>query len=178
MKKVIIAAAASLFAVSAYANTAFDGLYGGIAGSYGQSKAEGLKDDGFSGGIYGGYGLTFDKFYLGGEAKADFGGFKFSEDGMSAEKEYGYGVSARAGYLVNKDTLGYGIVGYERGRIEFSEAGAASKENIDGITFGAGVERMLKNNVAVRGEVTHTKWDADDVDIKETKGTIGIGIRF
>lgn len=178
MKKFLIASVLSLFAVSAHADTAFDGLYGGVTGSYGKSKAEHMKDNAFTGGVYGGYGLTFDKFYLGGEAKGDFGGFKLKDGTLTAEKKFGFGASARAGYLINDKTLGYGIAGWERARIDVSEAGVKAKEDVNGFTFGAGVERIVKGNISVRSEVTHTKWKADEVNIKETKGTIGVGLRF
>ena len=74
MKKTLFLAVAAAFlsAPAMAQDTAFDGLYLGLQGGYGQVSPDGGdKDSGFSGGAYGGYGVTFGKLYVAGEASVD-----------------------------------------------------------------------------------------------------------
>lgn len=175
MNKIIIASATILLmSVTAHADGAFDGFYAGIDGMYNNTKIDGEKDGSFSGRANAGYGKTFNKVYLGGEANLDFSGFDLKIDDEKVKKEIGYGVTGRVGYEFSQQYLGYGLLGYERARVEI----AGDKEDFDGFRYGAGVETKVQNNISLRTEISQARLKKDDVKIKDLKTTVGLAYRF
>lgn len=175
MNKIIIASATMLLmSASAHADGAFDGFYAGVDGMYNHTKIDGEKDSSFGGRVNAGYGKTFNKVYLGGEANLDFSGFDLKIDDEKVKKEIGYGVTGRVGYEFSQQYLGYGLVGYERARVEI----AGDKEDFDGFRYGAGVETKIQNNISLRTEISQARLKKDDVKIKDLKTTVGLAYRF
>lgn len=179
MKKTLFMAVAAAFlsAPAMAQDTAFDGLYLGLQGGYGQVSPDGGdKDSGFSGGAYGGYGVTFGKLYVAGEASVDLSAVDPSVGGVDIEKEWGYGASARVGVLVGKKAVAYGIGGWERG--EFKAGGVSFSD--DGWKAGAGFETLLPNGLTARTEFTYTSWGGSGSapEAGEYRTTFGVGARF
>jgi len=182
MKKLLITVAIlAIGAVSAHADSAFEGLYAGVEGGFGHTSPDvGNKDSAFSGGAYAGYGLTFDKFYLGAEAGIGLNGTEFSSGGVTYSREFQYGATAKAGYVVTPKHLVYGLVGYERAEVKADDGVTVAKGTNDGIRFGAGTETFVAKNVTARSEVSYTDWRGKGglPDSGEWKGTVGLGVRF
>lgn len=175
MNKLIIASATLLLmGATAHADGAFDGFYAGVDGMYNRTKIDGEKDNAFAGRLNAGYGKTFNKVYLGGEANLDFSGFDLKIDNEKVKKEIGYGVTGRVGYEFSPQYLGYGLVGYERARVEIGN----DKEDFDGFRYGAGVETKVQKNISVRTEISQAHLKKDAVKIKDLKTTVGLAIRF
>lgn len=180
MKKLLIASAAALVlgASGAQADSAFEGLYAGVEGSYGNFKADGGgKDGAFAGGAFAGYGFTFDKIYLGAEGGVNVSGTEFTHGGLTYSRRFGYGATAKAGYLVTPKHLAYGLAGYERAEFKASDG---TKGTNDGFRFGIGGETVVRNNITARTELSYTDWNDRDGMPKagEWRGTVGFGIRF
>lgn len=180
MKKLIIALAATVLAASAaHADSAFDGFYAGVNGSYGKVDAGPSDDTAFSGSAFAGYGVTFDKFYFGAEADAGLSGAEIKDGGTTFEQKWNYGATARVGYVVSPKVLAYGVAGWHRAELE-AKNGASEDASADGLSFGFGAETFVKKNVTARSELTYTDWNGKDgaPDAKEIKTTVGLAVRF
>lgn len=196
MKKILIATAAIgavAFASAANAGPAksFDGPYvGAEVGAAVSSTKEvdvfgksDLYGQGLVGGGFLGYGLTFDKFYVGAEANGSLTNLETKAWDSALEKKYGLGLAARAGYLLSPATLGYGVVGWERGRFDLKTINDAShKFWADGLRVGAGLEQGITDNVAMRGELNLVMWQGKDFRVKsdahEINAKVGLSYRF
>lgn len=182
MKKYFLASVALALSLGvAHAGEAnFDGAYGGVQGAYSRLDGGDVDLDGFGGGAFGGYGKTFGNWYVGGELSVDYNKVDGSKNGVDLEKKYSYGVAARAGYLVAPKVLGYGVVGWERGKFEAKAAGAKESEELNGLRVGIGAETFVKDNVSVRTEVNYVDWKgkggADDG--KEWRANVGVAYHF
>jgi len=195
MKKILLASAALgaalAFGSAAYAGPAksFDGPYVGVEAGVGVSNTSvpapasaDLYGQGAFGGIFAGYGKTFNSFYVGGEANGSFGNIETEDFAGTLEKNLGYGVAARAGYVLGSSTLGYGVLGWERGRFELKDTIGTEKDWVDGLRLGAGVEQGVSDSVSLRGELNFVKWqDKDfsyDVEAHEINAKVGLSYRF
>lgn len=182
MKKYLLASVALALSlgVAHAGDSKFDGAYGGVSTSYGSGKNSDVDVDGFGGGAFGGYGKTFGNWYVGGELNADFSTADGSEGGVKLEKKYSYGVAARAGYLLNEKILGYGVLGWERGKFEGKDAAGKVSDDLNGIRVGLGVETFVHNNVSLRGELNYIDWKDKDGfgDGHEYRANIGVAYHF
>lgn len=182
MKKYLLASVALALSlgVAHAGDSKFDGAYGGVSASYGSGKNSDVDVVGFGGGAFGGYGKTFGNWYVGGELNADFSTADGSEGGVKLEKKYSYGVAARAGYLLNEKILGYGVLGWERGKFEGKDAAGKVSDDLNGIRVGLGVETFVHNNVSLRGELNYVDWKDKDGfgDGHEYRANIGVAYHF
>jgi len=195
MKKTLLAAigAALAFASPASAGPAdtLNGPYlgaeagGSVSGTTVETEAGSydLYGQGAAGGIFAGYGMTFGNFYVGGEVNGTFGSLKSEDLGASIEKDYGYGLAARGGYLLGSGTLGYGVIGWERARFDLKDEVSSSKEWVDGLRLGAGIEQAVSDTVTARGELNFIKWQGkdfgvDNIDAHEINAKVGLSYRF
>jgi len=187
MKKTFLAAAAALALTAGVAHAApknFDGFYvgaeigGAVAGT--ENLGADFYGNGFTGGIFGGYGATFNDFYVGAELNGSITNLDTDFGNASLKKKHGYGIAARLGYLFAPSTLGYGVVGWERGRFELSSNGVDDSAWVDGLKVGAGLEYALDRNLSVRGELAFINWDKKDVGTKshEIDAKVGVAYHF
>ncbi len=190
----------ALSATPALAKSAFDGPYVGVAAGYtwlnpdSETRVPGtnLNDrvdesaDGFTGAAFFGYGRTFDAFYLGGEAEIGWSDleetFRVGPNPYGYEAGLTYGLSARAGYLVDRDTLVYGRVGWQRTELDVTSqlnnivtiGGIIPRidesQDLDAWRVGGGVERVVGQNLLVRAEYNYTNYE--DVTLRYT-GNLG-----
>ena len=130
-----------------------------------------LADSGILGGVRLGYDQQFGRV-VGGV----FGEYNWS--GISGHDGQ-WGLGARAGFLVNSNTLLYALAGYSQTEYDFG----FKKQTFGGAMVGGGVEVALTKNVFVGAEYSHafygkeTLFDADvpgghekiDADIDEDR---------
>lgn len=124
-------------------------------------------------GLFVGYGAMRDRLYAGVEIETDISGVNWNierdPDGRiySAERDYSAAVSARLGWRFGDSALLYGRVGAVRTRFEIPyETGGAtahSKEKVDGLRFGAGMEVALGDQTRLRLDYAVTEYDRYDV---------------
>lgn len=186
MKKFLFPAVAALLLTVGAAHAApknFDGFYAGasVGGSVSRTGIAGvdLYGEGAKIGLLGGYGISFENFYFGAEANGSWANLETKVGGTTLEKDYGYGIGGRLGYVITPTTLGYGIVGWERGR--FETTGVHGENWADGLKLGAGVEQVIADNITLRGELSAVNWkkkDLDNVEVREIGAKLGLAYRF
>ena len=181
MKKIYLAsvALALSFGAAHAGDSAFDGAYVGVQGDYVNGQNADIDVDGIGGGAFGGYGKSFGDWYVGGEISVGVSGADGSNAAASVEKKYAYGVAARAGYVFGDKVLGYGIVGWERGKFEGKVAFGDVSEELNGLRVGLGAETFVSEAVSVRTEVNYVDWkDKGSFGGDEWRANVGVGYYF
>ena len=91
-------------------------------------------------------------------------------------------LTARAGYLVNDNTLIYGRGGYTNARVNTSIEDAAglrsASENRDGWLVGGGVEHALTDNLSARVEYRYSDLSEGDAKFDRHQALFGVSYRF
>lgn len=141
-----------------------------------------------TGGLFAGYDKTINgRFVLGAEGGLDFasdnevttsaGGTSYSVD-----PKYSFDLTARAGYLVNPQTLIYARGGYTSARVRTTitdAAGVSSASNSqDGWVIGGGVERAIAQNASARLEYRYSKLSEGDGKDHRHRVLAGLSYRF
>ena len=183
-KTVITGAIAALAFIassqSAKAEGPLDGLYIAGLGGYERYsldfKSDGLKLDlghvsGTGGGVVLGWDLEVDDWHLAVEGEfilsgasetviVDVGGDVFTS---VLDVKRSFGLAARYGYAFGGDVFVYGRLGWTRTKVSLSVTGpdlaVSGAINVDGISYGAGVEWALSNRVSLRGEYIRTNYE-------------------
>ncbi|MGC1271459.1 MAG: outer membrane beta-barrel protein [Croceibacterium sp.] len=203
MKKFVTAAATLAFGMTAQPvfAQAFSGPYVGVEVSrdayevqaedidFGGSpvSADGLSGNGVAGGLYAGYDMRVGSAFYGIEANADYSSASVSlsaTDGTDTESatvkaRESYGISARAGALLNDSTGLYVKVGYRGTRFKTSAAlnGATqySESRTKGaFVYGAGIETAFSNAASLR--VEYTIADYNSAGLNDDLGVTGISV--
>ena len=166
---------------------AYRGVYAGLQGGYG-SLATDLSgprtapteldaqfgDSGALAGLHAGYGMTFQRFYLGAELEAEASDITWNHErtpngrNYSVDRESSLGVALRAGYIIDSGALLYLRGGsawtdfetrYARGNQQ-----VALDETEQGWRVGAGLEVPIQEQLRMRMDYTHTRYDEVEVD--------------
>lgn len=145
--------------------------------------------DSFVGGVFAGYDAEVSpSFVLGGEVGVDFGGN--TVDALAAKAKRTIAVTARAGTLVNPQTLLYVRGGYANARYRFGDEAFSLRSNRDGWLAGAGVERAFTENVSARLEYRYSDFGdltdvarsfnlaADEASFDRHQVLVGVSYRF
>lgn len=118
-------------------------------------------------------GVFFDYDFSSIETELSFnlGGVEGINGKGGIEQDYMWTLGGRIGYLVNPDTLIYGLIGYSEAKFDnpsltLSAYGDSLKlsTNLDefsGITLGAGMETRLHGNWFLKGEYRFTQLDSE-----------------
>ncbi len=169
------------------------GGYAGAVASYGFSgKATGLagddvKTDGFAGSGFAGYNWQANNFVYGLEGDIGYSGVDGSNDGNTVEGGLNGSVRARMGVAATDSILIYGTAGGAAERTEVSNVLGSDKETLLGYTVGAGVDAKLTDQVFGRLEYRYTDYGsetfntggiAQDVDTRDHKVSVGLGVKF
>ena len=83
----------------------------------GTTRTANFGDLGYTGGLFGGYGVQLGNVYVGGDLEAELGKIHSDQERQGGgrsfllEKQWSYGASLRAGYVLNNTALLYGRVG-------------------------------------------------------------------
>lgn len=195
---VLATAVAAPFASAASA-APFDGPYVGAQVGWQSEKMRDVKSSlgtvpvdenkrSVTGGLFAGYDKTINgRFVVGAEAGIDFasdnevttsaGGASYSVD-----PKYSFDLTARAGYLVNPQTLIYARGGYTNDRVRTTvtnAAGVGSASNSqDGWVVGGGVERVIAQNVSARLEYRYSKLSEGEGKDYRHRVLAGLSYRF
>jgi outer membrane immunogenic protein len=168
MRILLAAAAALAVAAPAFAQDAapFTGARAGV--TLGYDKTQGR--DGFTYGGALGYDYALSpKVVVGAEATLEDSTTKFA--GIHASRDLA--VSARAGYVLTPQILGFAKVGYDTTRVEFDGVGHT---NLEGVRFGGGLEYAVTPRTYVSAEYRRTEYE-DGFGGRDA-GIVGIGFRF
>jgi outer membrane immunogenic protein len=196
----IVLATALVAAFASAASAApFDGPYVGAQIGWQSEKMRDVKSsfgivpvdqnkDSVTGGIFVGYDKTInDRFVVGAEGGVDFasdnevttsaGGTSYSVD-----PKYSFDLTARAGYLVDPQTLIYARGGYTNARVRTTLTDAAgvsrASNSQDGWVVGGGVERVIAQNVSARLEYRYSKLSEGDGKDYRHRVLAGLSYRF
>jgi outer membrane immunogenic protein len=82
-------------------------------------------------------------------------------------------ISARAGYVLTPQLLGFAKVGYDTTRVEVAGAGHS---NFEGVRFGGGLEYAVTPRTYVSAEYRRTEYEGNLGG--RDAGVVGFGIRF
>ena len=170
--------------------TPFEGYYLGGYLSYSKVDVEfgetagGSVDedmDGFGGGALIGFGGTNGQYYGSIEGHIGYDGAQWDESfsvpnfgtgTVDIEAQLNFGFSGRFGLVMADRYLLYGKLGYVRTNTElsvqanlnnFGAVSVSDDEWFDGFRFGGGLEGMVADNVAIRGEYTYTIYNDPDI---------------
>jgi outer membrane immunogenic protein len=198
-KSVVLATAiAAPFATAASA-APFDGPFVGAQVGWQSEKMRDTKSslgivpiddmkESVTGGVFAGYDRTFNgRFVVGAEAGLDFASddqvqTTVAGSSFSTDPKYSFDLTARAGYLVNPQTLLYVRGGYTNARVRTTISNAAgirsASDNQDGWLAGAGVERQITQNVSARVEYRYSKFGEDNGKDQRHRVLAGLSYRF
>lgn len=193
------AAVLALSFAAAASAAPFDGPYVGAQVGWQSEKMRDVKsslgispvDDkvnSVTGGVFAGYDKTVnERFVVGAEAGLDFASDNEVQSNVagsnySVDPKYSFDVTARAGYLVNPQTLLYVRGGYTNARVRTTITNAAgiqsARNNRDGWLAGAGVERQVAQNVSARLEYRYSKLSEGDGKDQRSRVLAGLSYRF
>ena len=196
---IILATALVAPLASAASAAPFDGPYVGVQVGWQSEKMRDVKSSfgaipvdenkrSVTGGLFAGYDKTINgRFVLGAEGGVDLasdnevtssaGGTSYSVD-----PKYSFDLTARAGYLVNPQTLIYARGGYTGARVRTTvttPAGVSSaSDSQDGWVVGGGVERVITQNVSARVEYRYSKFSEGDGKDYRHRVLAGLSYRF
>jgi outer membrane immunogenic protein len=170
MRTIAVAAFASLSALAAVPAVAQDAApFTGarIGATLGYDKSQGR--DGFAYGGAFGYDIAVaPKITLGAEGTFEDSTAKGA--GIHASRDVA--ISARAGYVLTPQLLGFAKVGYDTARIETGGA----HTNLEGVRFGGGLEYAVTPRTYVSAEYRRTEYE-DGFGGRDA-GIVGVGFRF
>ncbi|KHK90200.1 outer membrane beta-barrel protein [Novosphingobium malaysiense] len=128
-------------------------------------------------GLYAGFGAVIDRTYLGVEAEGDVSTVNWNIERdpsgrvYSADHDYSFGGSARAGALIGDAALVYGRIGVVRTRFDIryatSSQAVRSTETRTGLRYGVGLEIGLGGRARLRADYAITEYSAYDVEYAE-----------
>jgi outer membrane immunogenic protein len=146
------------------------------------------SQDSLSGGVFLGYDYKISpRVVVGAEAGVQLGADDsiVRDNGTSLvtiDPKRSLDLTARAGYLVNDDTLVYARGGYTNARVRTSiqdSAGIRSASaDRDGWLVGGGVEHALSDNVSARLEYRYSDLGEGDGGFDRHQALFGIAYRF
>jgi opacity protein-like surface antigen len=159
--KLLVAAAATVVASSAMAQSAFEGAYGQLGVGYQSSKAKSDvpitfdSANGFASVVAAGYNFSITKeFLLGIGAEYSFVPtseanltYTDGDTGLPVTEKYKnqntYNIFLSPGYAISKDSLAYAKVGYTGTSYKF----ATSTENLSGYSLGLGYKQIINGGL-------------------------------
>ncbi len=157
--KILVAAAATVVASSAMAQSAFEGAYGQLGIGYQSSKAKTNvpvnfdSTNGFASVVAAGYNFSISKeFLLGIGAEYSFvptseANLSFRDGGTTVTEKYKnqntYNIFLSPGYAISKDSLAYAKVGYTGTSYKFVD----STDNLTGYSLGLGYKQIINGGL-------------------------------
>jgi outer membrane immunogenic protein len=155
--------------------------------SFGPVPIDGKKQS-VTTGIYAGYDKRInDKVVIGAETGLDFATddeVQVSDAGTSysIDPKYSIDLTARAGFLLNPQTLVYARGGYTNARIRTTISDGLGTESAsssqDGWLAGVGVERSISDIASARIEYRYSKLSEGDGEDKRNRLLAGVSYRF
>jgi outer membrane autotransporter barrel domain len=191
MRKFVLALAASAaFATPAMAEP-FSGPYVGIEAGLDNYEGsaedlftagdefDGISGNGVVGGVFAGYDIAAGNAFFGIEGKASLSdaeaSYDDSVDTLGIRAKETFGLSARAGAMVNDSTGLYARIGWANTRFKVNLNGVTDSDDDDGLVLGAGLQTRLGANASLRVEYVRT--DYNDF-IKNNAVLAGVAYHF
>jgi hypothetical protein len=160
--KLLVAAAATIMASSAMAQSAFEGAYGQLGIGYQSSKPKTDSSEesyssttGFASVIAAGYNFQVTKdFLLGIGAEYSFlptsqANLTDTDDGMTLTEKYKnqntYNIFLSPGIVISKDSLAYAKVGYTGTSYKNESEGIT--DNLQGYSLGLGYKQIISGGL-------------------------------
>jgi hypothetical protein len=160
--KLLVAAAATIMASSAMAQSAFEGAYGQLGIGYQSSKPKTDSSEesyssttGFASVIAAGYNFQVTKdFLLGIGAEYSFlptsqANLTDTDDGMTLTEKYKnqntYNIFLSPGIVISKDSLAYAKVGYTGTSYKNESEGIT--DNLQGYSLGLGYKQIIRGGL-------------------------------
>ena len=139
-------------------------------------------------GIYAGYDKQInERVVIGAEAGLDFATDDEVQSSVAAinysiDPKYSIDLTAKAGFLVDPQTLVYARGGYSNARFRTTITDAAGTQSAsssqDGWLAGAGVERRITDYTSARIEYRYSKFSEDHGENKRNRVLAGLSYRF
>lgn len=200
IKSAILAAAGAVAALSFGATPAsaetFNGPYVGASIGYNHDRVQGQAPDGTAItatatkdavdlGAYAGYNYKLTpRIVIGAEGDVGFTtsdriGARTGATSASIDPQRQFGLSVRAGYLVDDKTLVYARGGYTNLRARTTLAtGASTVRDLDGYHVGGGVERAITDHISARIEYRYNNYDNDGSKYERHQALFGVSYNF
>jgi hypothetical protein len=195
--KLLVAAAATLVASSAMAQSAFEGAYGQLGVGYQSSKAKVNQSgnsfdstNGLASTVGLGYNFSVSKdFLLGIGAEYSFvptseanSTYIDDNDAAATEKyknQNTYNIFIAPGIVISKDSLAYAKVGYTGTTYKFPD----SKHNLTGYSLGLGYKQIINGGLYGFAEGNYFSYSNKDVGGVNLSGNsmnllVGVGYKF
>ena len=145
--------------------------------NYGQSTAVPAVEIGYNIGVS-------DKIVLGLTGTYDLGKTNFGNE-YQMQMENHYSINFKPGFVVAKNALVYGVVGYNGGTAKLPYSDINPTRALSGIGYGVGTALSLEKNIFIKIEVqkveyaNQSNWNGfDSFNPSSTIGTVGVGYRF
>jgi opacity protein-like surface antigen len=180
-RKTAFSALVSALAIAAFATESqaanWTGCHGAVAAGFTTVTTEPVAfgADGTQIGVAAGCDYQVDRFVLGAFAGYDWKTFDVGASEIDATT---LSFGARAGVLLNPDTLAYGLLAYTNSEVDDLD------DDFDGLAFGGGLETVVSRNrggfLTLKGEARRIDHDTgvDDLDATETTVTAGLAYHF
>jgi len=197
--KLLVAAAATVVASSAMAQSAFEGAYGQLGIGYQDSKPKGTNvgdasfssTNGFASTVAAGYNFSVSKeFLLGIGAEYSFvptseANVSFTNDQNVAETEKyknqnTYNIFLSPGFVISKDSLAYAKVGYTGTSYKFP----GNTYNLTGYSLGLGYKQIISGGLYGFAEGNYLSYGNKDIgNSQKLSGNsmnllVGVGYKF
>lgn len=145
------------------------------------------------GGVVLGWDLEVDDWHLAVEGEFTFSGASLSETvdvggdiyTASLDIKRTLGLAARYGYAFGGDALLYGRIGWSKTNLEATAAGPGfaltASTNLNGLSYGAGLEWAITTRVSLRGEYIRTNYEkilGEPLEPSRDAFRGGIALRF
>jgi opacity protein-like surface antigen len=175
----------------ASAQTGFDGAYVGVETGFSDRQLTAIEsaisipedptdfigvevgDDEFAYGVFAGWGATVnDHVYLGAELGVGNAGDEIAHDinadlSLTIEPQWRVSAAGRLGIVVGDASLVYAKLGYETREYELrTNEGFVATNDVGGILYGIGFERMVGERLSIRAEVARVDVGADDSEFE------------
>lgn len=180
------AAVAATLSTAAIAQDAdqWQGFYGGLkfsAHDHDTTPGALPLDQAYNAGIFAGYNHAIaPNMVIGGELGYDGKARAEIAPGLDLEVDKTVTLRGRAGYAIGNSMI-YGSLGYAWSDYGFSAGGTTG--SADGVTYGAGIETLVTDNITARFEYTRSSRDlsggplaGQDMDINSF--SVGVAYKF
>ena len=100
---------------------------------------------------------------------------------VTAEMKHTATMFARAGYAIDDELLGYGMLGYTRAKGEFKAPTGKDSGTLHGTTYGVGMEYRITPQWSAYGEYAYTdfgKVKNTGANLKSELSQIKVGANF
>jgi len=175
-----------------YAGVTIGGLFDYHELDLAGSTLSSVGSGGWTGGLVGGYDLALNRYLVGlwveGNLEADSAKGNLGSAGLNVKALGDWSVGTRAGYIIWPNVLAYGKVGFTQASFETNLPGAKIGE-LSGVTYGAGFEYAITQNIFIRTEYRHenyltASWSTKSGELtypisdKATGDNVTIGISY